>query len=153
AMEKAEWFFNQLTARTRALPGAEFVGAINGIPLIGEVWGKNVTLLDRPLPADMSGLSPIQYRVVVGDYFRAMGVRIVNGRAFTDRDDAKDAPRVAIINRAMARRDYASSDPIGKLITVNPPVELLPRKLVEDQIRSGSLPRNYSPDRFEIVGV
>src|SRR5262245_27459046 len=72
-MDKAQMFFDELTARTRALPGAEFVGAINGIPLIGEVWGKNVTLLDRPLPSDLSGLPPIQYRVVVGDYFRAMG--------------------------------------------------------------------------------
>ena len=151
-MEKAETFFDQVTARTRALPGAELVGAINGIPLIGEVWGKNVTLLDRPLPADLSGLPPIQYRIVVGDYFRAMGVRILNGRAFTDRD-AKDAPKVAIINRAMAKRDYPDSDPIGKLITVNPPLELLPKKLVEDSIRSGNVPPNYAPPKFEIVGV
>ena len=151
-MDKAQMFFDQATARTRALPGAEFVGAINGIPLIGEVWGKNVTLLDRPLPSDLSGLPPIQYRVVVGDYFRAMGVRILNGRAFTDRD-ANDAPKVAIINRAMAKRDYPNSDPIGKLITVNPPLELLPKKMVEDSIRSGNLPPNYAPPKFEIVGV
>jgi putative ABC transport system permease protein len=151
-MDKAQTFFDELTARTRALPGAEFVGAINGIPLIGEVWGKNVTLLDRPLPADLSGLPPIQYRVVVGDYFRAMGVRILNGRAFTDRD-TRDAPTVAIINRAMAKRDYPNSDPIGKLITVNPPLELLPKKMVEESIRSGNLPPNYTPPKFEIVGV
>src|SRR5262245_15443685 len=151
-MEKAQMFFDEVTARTRALPGVELVGAINGIPLIGEVWGKSVTLLDRPLPADRSGLPPIQYRVVVGDYFRAMGVRILDGRVFTERD-AKDAPKVAIINRAMARRDYPDSDPIGKLITVNPPLELLPKKLVEDSIRSGNVPPNYAPPQFEIVGV
>jgi len=151
-IEKAQLFFDEVTARTRAVPGAEFVGAISGIPLIGEVWGKNVTLLDRPLPADVSGLAPIQYRVVVGDYFRAMGVRILNGRAFTDRD-ARDAPKVAIINRAMAKRDYPNGDPIGKLITVNPPLELLPKKMVEDSIRSGNLPPDYAPPKFEIVGV
>src|SRR5262249_19182536 len=115
-------------------------------------WGKNATLLDRPLPSDLSGLPPIQYRVVVGDYFRAMGVRILNGRAFTDRD-ADDAPKVAIINRAMAKRDYPKDDPMGKLITVNPPVELLPKKMVEDSIRSGNVPPNYAPPKFEIVGV
>ena len=151
-MDKAQMFFDEVTARTRALPGAEFVGAINGIPLIGEVWGKNVTLLDRPLPADLSGLPPIQYRVVVGDYFRAMGVRILSGRAFTDRD-AGDAPKVAIINHAMAKRDYSNSDPVGKLITVNPPLELLPKKMVEDAIRNGNVPPNYAPAKFEIVGV
>ncbi|MGH9387008.1 MAG: ABC transporter permease [Vicinamibacterales bacterium] len=153
AMAKAQMFFDELTTRTRALPGAEWVGAINGIPVIGEVWGKNVTLLDRPLPADLSGLSPIQYRTVVGDYFRAMGIRMVNGRAFTDRDNTTEAPKVAIINRAMVKRDYPNADPIGKLITVNPPRELLPKKMVEDAIRNGNLPPNYSPPKFEIVGV
>jgi putative ABC transport system permease protein len=153
AMAKAEMFFNELTTRTRALPGAESVGAINGIPVIGEVWGKNVTLLDRPLPQEFSGLSPIQYRTVVGDYFQAMGIRIMNGRAFTDRDNRPDAPKVAIINRAMARRDYPGADPIGKLITVNPPPQLFPKKMLEDAIRAGNLPPNYSPPAFAIVGV
>jgi putative ABC transport system permease protein len=150
-MERAEAFYGELTARTRALPGAEYVGAINGIPLIGEVWGKTVTLLDRPLPAGLSGLPPIQYRVVVGDYFRAMGIRILNGRVFTERD-TRDAPKVAIVNRAMAKRDYPDSDPIGKLITVDPPTELLPKKMVEDAIRAGA-PADYSPPKFQIVGV
>jgi putative ABC transport system permease protein len=148
-MERAEAFYDELTARTRALPDVEYVGAINGIPLIGEVWGKSVTLLDRPLPSDLSGLPPIQYRVVVGDYFRAMGVRILNGRAFTERD-TRDAPKVAIVNRAMAKRDYPDSDPIGKLITVNPPAKLLPKKMVEDAIRAGA---PASPPKFQIVGV
>jgi putative ABC transport system permease protein len=150
-MERAEAFYDELTARTRALPGMEHVGAINGVPLIGDVWGKTVTLLDRPLPADLSGLPPIQYRVVVGDYFRAMGIRIVNGRAFTERD-TRNAPKVAIVNRAMARRDYPDSDPIGKLITVDPPTKLLPKTMVEDAIRAGA-PADYSPPKFQIVGV
>jgi putative ABC transport system permease protein len=148
-MERAEAFYDELMARTRALPGATYVGAINGIPLIGEVWGKTVTLLDRPLPADLSGLPTIQYRVVAGDYFRAMGIRVLNGRAFTDRDTG-DAPKVAIVNRAMAKRDYPDSDPIGKLITVDPPPELLPKKMVEDAIRAGA---PASPPKFQIVGV
>jgi len=150
-MERAEAFYDELTARTRMLPDVEYVGAINGVPLIGEVWGKSVTLLDRPLPPDLSGLPPIQYRVVVGDYFRAMGVRILNGRAFTERDTT-DAPKVAIVNRAMAKRDYPNSDPIGKLITVDPPTELLPKKMVEDAIRAGA-PADYSPPKFQIVGL
>jgi len=150
-MEKAEAFYDELIARTGALPDAQYVGAINGVPLIGDLWVKNVTLLDRPLPSDLSGLPPIQYRVVVGDYFRAMGIRILNGRAFTARD-SRDAPKVAIVNRAMARRDYPNSDPIGKLITVDPPTVLLPKTMIEDAIRAGA-PADYSPPKFQIVGV
>jgi len=139
-------FFDQLTDRTRALPGAQMVGAISGLPLMGEIWGKNVTLYDRPLPADLTGLGPIQYRVVVGDYFRAMGIRILSGRPFTDRDSA-DAPGVAIINRAMAKRDWPDRDPVGKIISVNPPLELLPPSM------AARTPRNYTPAKLTIVGV
>jgi putative ABC transport system permease protein len=145
-------FFDQLIERTRPLPGALSVGAINGLPLMGDVWGKQVTLYDRPLPADMSGLQSIQYRVVAGDYFRAMGIRILSGRAFNERDTL-DAPQVAIINLAMARRDWPNQDPIGKIISVNPPVELLPRQMVEEAQRRGTLPVNYQPARFTVVGV
>jgi putative ABC transport system permease protein len=152
AVTRARMFFEELTARTRALPGTESVGAISSIPTAGEVWGKMVTLFDRPLPAGPGGLPTIQFRIVVGDYFRAMGIRLGSGRAFTDRDST-DAPKVAIINRAMARRDYPEADPIGRLISVNPPLELMPKRIAEELIRSRNLPPNYSPPRYEIVGV
>ena len=52
AYTRATAFFTSVVDRIRAVPGAEAVGAINGLPLMGEVWGKSVTLYDRPLPAD-----------------------------------------------------------------------------------------------------
>jgi predicted permease len=145
-------FFDETIARVRSLPGVQAVGAINGLPLMGEIWGKNITLFDRPLPTDLKGLSPIQYRVVAGDYFRALGIRIHSGRAFTERDN-RDAPRVAIVNRVLARRDYGEQDPLGKIISVNAPPQLWPKSLVEEARRAGNLPDNYEPDRFTIVGV
>ena len=59
------------------MPGVSAAGAINGLPLMGEVWGKRITLYDRPLPATLTELPDIQYRVVAGDYFRALGVPIL----------------------------------------------------------------------------
>ncbi|MGH9202586.1 MAG: ABC transporter permease, partial [Vicinamibacterales bacterium] len=105
AYVKATAFFGEVIQQARGVPGAQVVGAINGLPLMGEIWGKYVTFFDRPLPKDLAGLSPIQYRLVAGDYFRALGIRVRSGRAFTD-DDTLEAPRVAIVNREMARRHY-----------------------------------------------
>jgi predicted permease len=152
AYSRATAFFNDVIERVRALPGAQAVGAINGLPLMGEIWGKRLTFYDRPLPSDVSGLAQIQYRVVAGDYFRALRIRMVSGRAFTD-DDTGRAPKVAIVNQELVRRYCDGRDPIGKVVSVNPPLQVLPKSVVEEARRSGALPDNYEPDRFTIVGV
>ena len=152
AYDRAVAFFDEAIARVRTLPRVQAVGAINGLPLQGEIWGKAVTMYDRPLPAGVGDLPSIQYRVVAGDYFAAFGVRILRGRGFTDRDDAR-APKVAIINQELARRQWAGADPLGKVISVNPPLQLLPKSIVEKAVRAGTIPADYQPERFTIVGV
>jgi putative ABC transport system permease protein len=143
AYARAAQFYSSVVERTRAVPGVQAVGAVSGLPLMGEIWGKTVTLHDRPLPMTLHDLPAIQYRVVAGDYFRALGIPIVAGRAFTD-GDTEPAPKVAIVNREMARRHWGGQDPIGKVIAVNPPVHLLP---------PGAVPAGYTPTLFTIVGV
>ena len=152
AYVRAVAFFDDAVARVRTLPRVQAVGAINGLPLQGEVWGKAVTLYDRPLPAAVGDLPSIQYRVIAGDYFAALGVRILRGRGFTDRDDSR-APKVAIINQELARRQWPGADPLGKVISVNPPLQLLPKSMVEEAVRAGIIRADYQPDRFTIVGV
>jgi predicted permease len=152
AYERSVRFFADVVDRARSVPGIRAVGAINGLPLMGEIWGKNLTFYDRPLPNDVSGLPPIQYRVVAGDYFRALGIRIRSGRAFTDRD-TRQAPKVAIVNQELVRRYWNGQDPIGKIISVNPPLQVLPKSVIEEARRAGSLPDGYEPDRFTVIGV
>jgi predicted permease len=143
AYVKATAFFGDVIEGSRSVPGVTAVGAINALPLMGEVWSKSVTLHDRPLPASLEELPTIQYRVVAGDYFRALGISVLAGRAFTDLDSLSSA-KVAIVNREMARRHWSGQDPIGKVIAVNPPIHLLP---------PGSVPPDYAPTLFTIVGV
>jgi putative ABC transport system permease protein len=152
AYTRATAFFTNVVDRIRAVPGAGAVGAINGLPLMGEVWGKSVTLYDRPLPADVRGLPSIQYRVVAGDYFKALRIRILSGRAFTDADTLR-APKVAIVNQEFVRRHWSGVSPLGKIISVNPPMSLVPKSIVEEAIRSGAIPPDYEPDRLTVVGV
>jgi putative ABC transport system permease protein len=152
AYVRANAFFSDVLRRVRDLPGVQAAGSINGLPLQGEVWGKNVTFYDRPLPKDMSGLSPIQFRVVMGEYFRALDIRIRSGRGFTDLDTER-AAKVAIVNQEMVRRYWDGRDPVGKVISVNPPLAVLPKSVIEEARKAGSLPDNYEPDKFTVVGV
>jgi putative ABC transport system permease protein len=144
AYAKASGFFDSVIERVHALPGVRAAGAVSGLPLAGENWGKNVTFYDRPLPANLRDLPPIQYRVVAGDYFRALGIRLSRGRAFTDRDTLHSPP-VAIVNAELVRRYWKGEDPVGKTLSVNPPRELVP---------AGTLPPAYpGPQKFTVVGV
>jgi len=143
AYARSARFFGDVIEQLRTVPGVTTVGAVSGLPLMGEIWGKNATLYDRPLPSTLRDLPIIQYRVVDGDYFQALGIPIVSGRAFTPADSRPRA-NVAIISREMARRHWKGGDPLGKVISVNPPLQLVPR---------GTVPADYKPDLLTVIGV
>lgn len=106
-------FFEQLIARIRNLPGVSSVGVVTDIPL----FGSSSTGFDIDgRPASAHGQRPLtDYRMISPDYFSAMGMRLVKGRAFS-RYDTANALAVAIINETMAGRFFSNEDPIGKRI-------------------------------------
>jgi putative ABC transport system permease protein len=57
-----------------------------------------------------------RYRAVVGDYFQTMGIELKRGRVFDNFDGRENGPRVAIVNEAVARKYFAATDPIGKMV-------------------------------------
>jgi putative ABC transport system permease protein len=57
-------------------------------------------------------------RTVSADYFQTLGLQLVRGRRFDQRDTAQ-APRVVIINEAMARKFWPNDDPLGRYLTFN----------------------------------
>jgi putative ABC transport system permease protein len=144
AYGRATRFFGNAIERIRGLPGVSAAGAINGLPLEGEIWGKYLVLLDRPLPPTIHDLAFTQYRVVAGEYFRAIGTRMLSGRTFTEADTL-EAPTVCIVNQEMARRFWPDGVPLGKPISVNVPRQLVPQDM--------GVPPGYQPTRLTIVGV
>jgi predicted permease len=107
-------FFDQLTTRLDALPGVRDAGAVSSLPLSGAVESGRFMIEGRPVPA--AGDAPsAEYAVVSGDYFAAMGIRLLGGRAFDSRDRS-DAPGVVIVNRELARRHFPDGSPIGHRI-------------------------------------
>src|SRR5262249_48379434 len=67
----------------------------------------------------------LSWESISGRYFQTMGVPLSRGRFFSDQD-GPDSPRVAIINEAMARRDFPREEPIGKRFKLGDPQSRAP---------------------------
>jgi predicted permease len=106
-------FFGRLIERLRNLPGVSSAGVVSDMPLFG---GSSTGFEIDGRPASLPGQRPLtDYRLITPDYFTAMGIRLIKGRAFS-RHDTEDAPGVVIINETMAARFFPGEDPIGKRI-------------------------------------
>ena len=102
-------FYDGLLDRMRTVPGVETVAATNTPPLS---WGPNGAVVAEDRPGEKG---QAHYRVISGDYFRALGVPLVGGRSFLASDDSV-APHLAVINETFARQMWPGRDAIGKRI-------------------------------------
>jgi putative ABC transport system permease protein len=109
---QAARFYERLLERLASAPGVIAAGAVEYLPLSGLDGNTGLLIEGRPKPAPGERIFAHQ-RVVTPDYFRAMGMRLRQGRAFTSADN-DNAPRVAVINETLARRYWPGENPIGK---------------------------------------
>jgi putative ABC transport system permease protein len=114
--------FERIRARLAAMPGVSSVSAINHLPLAGDRWQLGYSIDGRPTPDAGRGLSAV-YRVVQPGYFSTIGIRMLEGRDFTDADGAS-SPHVAIVNSAMAKRHWPGESPIGRHIHLPGPSDV-----------------------------
>ena len=104
--------YGAIEARVRQLPGVQAAGFIQLVPLQNWGWEADFAIRGRPLEAP--GRQPVAgLRYVTPGYFAALGIPVVSGRGFTDGDHDK-APRVILVNQALARKYFAGEDPIGR---------------------------------------
>jgi putative ABC transport system permease protein len=106
-------FYQQLTERLRALPGVVNASVVFQLPLSGSGATTGLTIEGRVRNPGDSANGVIH--MADPEYFRTMGIPVVRGRAFTERDDLTSAP-VLIVNSALARQHFPNEDPIGKRI-------------------------------------
>jgi len=102
--------------RVRALPGVSIASMTSTLPF-GDT--QQTAALER---VGVPGTEPARartYRVIGADHFAALGLRMIRGREFTRaEEESASAPRVAIIDEALARRLFEGDDPIGQMIRV-----------------------------------
>jgi putative ABC transport system permease protein len=93
--------------------------------------------------------------VVDNDYFLALGIPLLNGREFDDRDDTSTAAPVVMISQALARQAFPGEDPVGKRIKTNissgmgeAPMRLIVGVVGDvraEGLRASSIPESYVP--------
>jgi putative ABC transport system permease protein len=104
--------YREAIDRLRALPGVTEASAVNHIPMAGDMFRFTIELEGQPAPKPGDVPSAI-YRVAMPGYFRAVGMRLVRGRAFTAQD-TENTVGVAVVNQTMARHSWPGEDAIGK---------------------------------------
>lgn len=109
-------FFSQLQERLSALPGVESASAVYPIPLSTSRISILFDIEGRPAPP---GERPsADFRLVSRDYFRTMGIRLIKGRDFDERDKP-DTPGAVVVNEFFADKFFPGEDPIGKRVRPN----------------------------------
>ena len=86
---------------------------------------------------------PIQLRYVTPGYFEALGIPIVKGRVFTDRDEQGATP-VILINETLARRYFGDADPTGE-VTTRGAIAGVIRDVRQQHLDRPSAPEIYYP--------
>ena len=126
-------FFRNLIERLKQIPGVRQVGATSGLPMTGGVPdGQFLQITQNELPKNPTNLQELSrdfdvlfrqkerlgeadFCVATDGYFQALGIPLLRGRIFDDRD-GPDSPHVAVISASLARERWLGQDPIGHTI-------------------------------------
>jgi putative ABC transport system permease protein len=112
-------FHDRLLADLRSRPGMEKVSASVGLP--PDVFGSSSDFFVTSRPPAEGEFSPLADVLAVdGDYFSALGIPLLSGRIFDEREN-RDAPNSAIVSEALARRYFRDANPVGERINVGGP--------------------------------
>jgi putative ABC transport system permease protein len=104
-------FFNHVLEQVRALPGVEFAGAVDSLPLQGGST-QPVAVEGQPV-VPMADQPEVAVRLIAPGYLRVMGIPLKQGRDITEGDNANARP-VILVSESFARRFWANENPIGK---------------------------------------
>jgi predicted permease len=116
--EQVAAYYEEAMERIGAIPGIEELGATQALPLSGNSYGISMSSIDgRELENEEQNRLGSQIRVIRPEFFTAMGIPILRGRAIeaTDRIGAPDA---IVLNETAARRIFPDDDPLGRELRI-----------------------------------
>jgi predicted permease len=126
-------FFSDLLARAATAPGVVSAALTNAIPLDGKMAGMSIDIEGQP-PQRPDQERSARYRIVSADFFRTLGIPVVEGRVFAASDariavpllrwypqqpqpegfEQPQPPPVAVVNQTMARQCWPGMSPVGR---------------------------------------
>ncbi len=107
-----------------AIPGVESAGGVNPLPL-GSNQSSLTFMVSGAAPLPRGNHPGAGYLIVKPDYFQAMKIPVLQGRAF-NRADTKDSPLVVMINEAFVRKHFPDRNPIGQQVMIDRPENKAP---------------------------
>ncbi len=110
--EQQRAFFQRATSDLANIPGVTDAAAVNVLPLAGSNSSGTITLEGFPLPPP-NQFEKADRRAITPAYFRTMGIQLLGGRAFTDRDNERSSG-VVIVSRSLAEHYWPGQNAIGK---------------------------------------
>src|ERR1700722_7873090 len=119
--------FSNLIDRLKQIPGVRNVGATSGLPMDGGLPDgmfllmtqneapKTLDELVAMFPKEKERVGVADFGVATDEYFKALGIPLIRGRIF-DQRDGPNSPHVAVISESLARERWPNQDPIGHTI-------------------------------------
>ena len=119
-------FFSSLIDHLKQIPGVRSVGAASALPMTGGLPdGMFLLMSQHEVPKTFEGFGALlsqkerignsDFCVATDGYFQALGIPLIRGRMFDERDGA-DAPHAALISESLAKDRWPGQDPIGHTI-------------------------------------
>ena len=135
--ERTRRFHQQLLERLRAMPGVTDVAIVSSLPLSERPGNASWSVATQEdfQAGDRKGVGTERSSISSG-YFKAMGIPLVAGRDFDERDTTR-SPKVAVVSASIAQRLWPGRDPIGRVVTM---INAFPG-------------RDEKSESFEVVGV
>lgn len=136
-------FDRALLEKLRLLPGVESAATNTALPFSGQGWGNGVSIEGHPA---RRGEGPVvQVQCISPRYFVSLGIRLLRGRDFDQRDDEKGAP-VAIVAESMAKKFWPGEDPIGKRLELDGPMRTIVG--ITGDVKKTGLDANEQPQLY-----
>ncbi len=111
--ERRVALYREAMDRLSRLPGVSAAGGVSTMFFKGDEANFGLRAVEGRPPETRTQWTPMTWSTIGGNYFQALGVPLLRGRFFDDRDTTESGP-VVIVNETMARRFWPGEDPIGR---------------------------------------
>lgn len=127
-------YYRQILDRLQSLPGVSAAAVVTGTPLRGTSDGMPFSVVGQPV-VDFAQRPASPFQSITPDYFKTFGIRLIQGRSFTDQDTATSV-RVAVVNEEFVRQYLKGMDPLRQRLSIEQIIPGLPKlgPLVDWQI-------------------
>ncbi|MBZ5618900.1 MAG: ABC transporter permease [Acidobacteriia bacterium] len=150
--ERQRAFLDVLLEKVRPGPGVDAASAVACLPYGGFVLTSTLEIEGQPAPQPAAGgdsaAASVAVNYMAGDYFRAMGIPILEGRAIDSRDRA-GRPGVTIVNQAVVRRFFPNASPLGARIRIKGVTDWLEIVGVIGGVKQGGLASDPRAEIFQ----